>query len=59
MTVLYPWHLELDEEFKVLKKSQEQQLDFYHKNRLEKLDDINSKVDVLISLTKVHRDLAK
>lgn len=59
MTVLYPWHIELDEEFQVLKQSQQDQLDYYHKNRLEKLDEINERVDSLIIMVKDLNDIKR
>lgn len=44
-TVLYPWHLKLEEDFDELKHEHESQLDKYHKMKLEKLDAIEHKLN--------------
>ena len=59
ITVLYPWHVELDRDFQILKKAQEEQLDFYHKNRLEKLDEINGRIDNLLGAVRELKELKK
>ncbi len=59
ITVLYPWHVELDRDFQILKKAQEEQLDFYHKKRLEKLDEINGRIDNLLGGVRELKELKK
>jgi hypothetical protein len=44
ITVLYPWHIELDNEFKQLKLDQTVKLDEYHKLKLERLAHIEEKL---------------
>jgi len=48
-TVLYPWHLKLEEDFDELKHEHEDQLNKYHKLKLEKLDVIEQKLNALTS----------
>lgn len=42
--VLYPWHEELDREFKVLKEEHKTQLHFYHEVKLKRLEELEAKV---------------
>lgn len=42
--VLYPWHEELDREFKKLKDEHKEQLHIYHELKLKRLEDLERKV---------------
>ncbi|EOD52139.1 hypothetical protein GTA08_BOTSDO07390 [Neofusicoccum parvum] len=42
--VLYPWHEELDHEFKKLKEEHKQQLHLYHEAKLRRIEDLEKKV---------------
>ncbi|KAF2135502.1 uncharacterized protein K452DRAFT_303501 [Aplosporella prunicola CBS 121167] len=42
--VLYPWHEELDREFKLLKQEHKQQLQIYHEVKLRKLEELERRV---------------
>jgi hypothetical protein len=52
-TVLYPWHIQLEDDFHELKKSHEQQLSRYHEMKLERLDSIEKKLTQIVSSTAV------
>ncbi|KAI9743869.1 MAG: hypothetical protein M1818_002603 [Claussenomyces sp. TS43310] len=43
-TMLYPWHEELDAEFKKLKQEHVRQLQIYHEVKLKKLEDLEKRV---------------
>lgn len=47
-TVLYPWHMVLDEDFQKLKKDQEEKLKEFHRLKLERLERIESKIERLL-----------
>lgn len=49
MTVLYPWHEELDKEFKALEKTQKQELRKFHEMKLQKLDELDHKMSIIIA----------
>ncbi|KAF9425666.1 hypothetical protein BGZ94_007320 [Podila epigama] len=46
--VLYPWHHQLDGDFKELEKKQESRLQLFHDRKWEKLREIDSKLDSLV-----------
>lgn len=48
MTVLYPWHEELDKEFKALEKTQQQELRRFHEMKIQKLDELDRKLSAVI-----------
>ena len=48
ISVLYPWHMILDEDFQKLKKDQEEKLKEFHKLKLERLERIESKIERLL-----------
>ncbi len=48
ITVLYPWHCVLDEDFKKLKKDQERKLTEFHTLKLERLQSIEEKIELLM-----------
>lgn len=48
LTVLYPWHEELDKEFKALEKTQQQKLRRFHEMKTQKLDEMDRKLSVII-----------
>jgi len=43
-TVLYPWHEELEESFKELKREHVRQLQIYHEVKLKKLEELERRV---------------
>ncbi|KAI8597259.1 hypothetical protein EDD21DRAFT_223095 [Dissophora ornata] len=47
--VLYPWHHQLDGDFKNLEKRHESRLQLFHDRKWEKLNEINTKLDQLLS----------
>lgn len=52
-TVLYPWHNELEQEFKRLKEQKEEQdkkLDDYKSKKMDKIHELEAKVNRLIDL---------
>ncbi|KAF9960889.1 hypothetical protein BGZ72_005559 [Mortierella alpina] len=51
--VLYPWHHQLDEDFKKLQKHHESNLQLFHNKKWEKLNEIDSKITAL--LEKMHK----
>jgi hypothetical protein len=51
-TVLYPWHVKLEDDFTELKKVHEDQLSRYHQMKLERLDSIDHKLEALSIPTK-------
>ncbi|KIP11133.1 hypothetical protein PHLGIDRAFT_125032 [Phlebiopsis gigantea 11061_1 CR5-6] len=44
MGVLYPWHEELDHEFKKLKEEHKTLLQVYHEAKLKRLDELEQRV---------------
>ncbi|KAH7055033.1 hypothetical protein BKA57DRAFT_452810 [Linnemannia elongata] len=46
--VLYPWHHQLDGDFKELEKKHESRLQLFHNRKWEKLREIDSKLDSLV-----------
>ncbi|KAG0247044.1 hypothetical protein BGZ95_009073, partial [Linnemannia exigua] len=46
--VLYPWHHQLDGDFKELEKKHESRLQLFHDRKWEKLREIDSKLDSLV-----------
>ena len=44
MGVLYPWHHELDHEFKILKQEHKTQLQIYHEVTLKRLEELERRV---------------
>jgi len=52
-TVLYPWHNELDTEFKRLKELKEQQdrkLEEYNSKKMDKIHELEAKLNYMINL---------
>ncbi|KAI8905542.1 hypothetical protein EDD86DRAFT_177273, partial [Gorgonomyces haynaldii] len=47
MLVLYPWHNQLDKDFKELEKVQEERLQEFHSLKVSKLEEIDRKLDML------------
>ena len=47
--VLYPWHEELNEEMKTLKKEQSELLKEYHLSKLKRLDELERRMDQHLS----------
>lgn len=47
ITVLYPWHMQLERDFDVLKTEQENQLRGYHEQKILKLGEIENKIEQL------------
>jgi hypothetical protein len=50
--VLYPWHEQLEEDFKALEKLQQGTLSEFHQMKLKRMDDIDQKVTELLELEK-------
>lgn len=48
-TVLYPWHMQLEDDFNELKHVHEDQLSRYHQLKLDRLDSIDRKLESLSS----------
>ncbi|CAO3617917.1 unnamed protein product [Cunninghamella blakesleeana] len=46
--VLYPWHTQLDDEFKKLKQEHKQLLSDFHQLKLNKLNDIENKLNQIL-----------
>ncbi|KAG0228086.1 hypothetical protein BGW42_002436 [Actinomortierella wolfii] len=46
--VLYPWHHQLDDEFKELEKNHERRLQLFHDRKWEKLKEIDTKLESLM-----------
>lgn len=46
--VLYPWHEELNEEMKTLKREQSELLKEYHESKLKRLDELEKRMDGMI-----------
>ncbi|KAG9622855.1 hypothetical protein KCV04_g13110, partial [Aureobasidium melanogenum] len=44
--VLYPWHEELDKEFKILKQEHKEQLHLHQQVTLKKLEDLERRMSV-------------
>lgn len=42
--VLYPWHEELDREFKQLKQEHKSMLQYYHVEKLKRLEELEKRV---------------
>ena len=49
VTVLYPWHCVLDDDFKQLRIEQEKKLQEFHKLKLQRLETIEAKLEELTS----------
>ena len=52
MTVLYPWHQQLEEEFQELKKVQQQELYKFHQLKVSKLLDMDGKISKILQLVE-------
>ncbi|KAG0212846.1 hypothetical protein BGX28_005502 [Mortierella sp. GBA30] len=50
--VLYPWHHQLDEDFKKLQLHHETNLQIFHNKKWEKLNEIDSKLNDLLNKSK-------
>jgi hypothetical protein len=50
ITVLYPWHCILDEDFHKLKKEQEHNLKIFHELKLQKLVTIEKRLEKLMDI---------
>jgi hypothetical protein len=48
MFALYPWHNQLDKEFKKLKEEHKQLLLEFHELKLSKLNEIDNKLDKIL-----------
>jgi hypothetical protein len=42
--VLYPWHEQLDEELKELRKEHKDTLKLYHESKLQRLDELERRI---------------
>jgi hypothetical protein len=47
-TILFPWHIELDNDFKALEREHKEKLLEYHLLKVSRLDDIDRKVSVIL-----------
>jgi hypothetical protein len=54
--MLYPWHNQLDKEFKILKEEHKQLLLEFHKLKLTKLDEIDNKLNKILTKIESKRD---
>jgi hypothetical protein len=50
ITVLYPWHAQLDREFKELREKHEKTLNEFHNVKVSKMNNIESKIAQLHEL---------
>jgi hypothetical protein len=50
MTVLFPWHHQLDDDFKKLEKKQLQELEKFHEVKYNKLEKIESDISKILHL---------
>ncbi|KAI9136032.1 hypothetical protein BKA69DRAFT_1106824 [Paraphysoderma sedebokerense] len=43
-TVLYPWHIQLEKDFEIMKRDQEEKLKTYHEVKIQKLEELEKTI---------------